>query len=85
MEQGVTFNQETTLCGHVILKNIQRAKQDGYLIEMHYVGVDSPETAKQRIAKRVELGGHGIPEQDVEVVVLSKQVPLWYQNVWNNI
>lgn len=35
-------------------------------IELHYVGVDSPEIAKQRIAERVKMGGHGIPDKDVE-------------------
>ncbi|GAA6444825.1 MULTISPECIES: hypothetical protein [Hungatella] len=38
----------------------------GYGIELHYVGVDSPEIAKQRIAERVKMGGHGIPDKDVE-------------------
>ena len=33
---------------------------------MHYVGLDSIELAKQRIASRVASGGHGIPEKDVE-------------------
>ena len=63
---GITFNQETTLCGNSILKNIDRAKSLGYVIEIHYVGVESVEIAKQRIAYRVEHGGHGIPEVDVE-------------------
>jgi len=66
IENGITFSQETTLCGKSILKNIQRAKKEGYLIEMHYVGVDSVEIAKERIKKRVENGGHGIPDKDVE-------------------
>ncbi len=64
--QGVAFNQETTLCGHSIIKTIQRAKEAGYMIEMHYVGVDSSQIAKQRIAQRVKMGGHGIPDQDVD-------------------
>jgi predicted ABC-type ATPase len=66
IENGATFNQETTLCGQSILKNIRNAKENGYLIEMHYVGVDSVEIAKDRIHKRVESGGHGIPDKDVE-------------------
>lgn len=49
-----------------ILRTIHRAKQLGYGIELHYVGVDSPEIAKQRIAERVKMGGHGIPDRDVE-------------------
>ena len=53
LRDGVSFNQETTLCGHTILKSIRRAKAEGYIIEMHYVGIDSSQTAKQRIAERV--------------------------------
>lgn len=64
--QGVAFNQETTLCGHSIIKTIQRAKEAGYMIEMHYVGVDSSQIAKQRVAQRVKMGGHGIPDRDVD-------------------
>lgn len=41
-------------------------REFGYWIELHYVGVDSPEIAKQRIAERVKMGGHGIPDKDVE-------------------
>lgn len=66
IKSGVTFNQETTLCGHSIIKTIQRAKQAGYFVEMHYVGVNSPEIANNRIAERVKNGGHGIPREDVE-------------------
>lgn len=54
------------MCGHTILRTIHKAKQSGYWIELHYVGVDSPEIAKQRIAERVKMGGHGIPDTYVE-------------------
>ena len=64
--QGVSFNQETTLCGHAIFRNIERAKQQGYIVEMFYVGLDSVQIAKERIAERVKFGGHGIPDEDVE-------------------
>lgn len=65
-DDGITFNQETTLCGHAIVNNILKAKKLGYFIEMHYVGVDSVEIAKARVKYRVEQGGHGIPEEDIE-------------------
>ena len=65
-EQGVTFNQETTLCGESILRNIELAKSLEYKIELHYVGVNSVDIAKERIAYRVSQGGHGIPDADVE-------------------
>lgn len=66
INRGISFNQETTLCGKSILHNIQIARKKGYLIELHYVGVDSVEIAKERIANRVKHGGHGIPDSDVE-------------------
>lgn len=65
-DEGATFNQETTLCGNSIIRNINKAKKLGYIIELHYVGVDSVEIAKERIAYRVAKGGHGIPDADVE-------------------
>lgn len=65
-DRGISFNQETTLCGRSILKNIDKAKKLGYRIELHYIGVNSVDIAKSRIAYRVEHGGHGIPDKDVE-------------------
>ena len=66
LKKGISFNQETTLCGQSILKNIKYAKQLGYKIELHYVGIESAKLAKERIAYRVAHGGHGIPDRDVE-------------------
>ena len=65
-DQGVTFNQETTLCGNDISKNIKKAKALGYYIELHYVSVETVDIAKKRVAHRVSVGGHGIPEEDIE-------------------
>lgn len=66
IDEGVSFNQETTLCGKSIFRNIQLAKEAGYYIELYYVGVNSVEIAKERVRQRVLAGGHGIPEQDIE-------------------
>ncbi len=64
-ENRVSFNQETTLCGNSIIKNIEKAKRLGYCIELYYVGLDSAELAVERVKIRVNNGGHGIPEQDI--------------------
>ena len=61
-----SFNQETTLCGNSIIKNIKTAKEKGFYIVLNYIGVESPEIAKERVKIRVSKGGHGIPEQDIE-------------------
>lgn len=63
---GITFNQETTLCGKSIIKTIEKAKRLGYCIELHYVGVDSVDIAIKRVELRVSRGGHGIPIEDIE-------------------
>ena len=54
------------LCGKSIIRNIDYARKNDYQIELHYVGVESVEIAKERIAYRVAHGGHGIPDKDVE-------------------
>jgi predicted ABC-type ATPase len=64
--KGVSFSQETTLCGKNIIKNIQRAKKLGYYVEIHYVGLNSADIAKLRVKSRVAKGGHGIPDADIE-------------------
>ena len=61
-----SFNQETTLCGRSILKNIEIAKNNRFEIEIHYIGVQSAKICKDRIKHRVEIGGHGIPDADVD-------------------
>ncbi|MEE1314280.1 MAG: zeta toxin family protein [Faecalimonas sp.] len=64
-QKGISFNQETTLCGKSIIQNIKRAKEAGFSVEIHYVGVDSVELAKERVHHRVLQGGHGIPDADI--------------------
>ncbi|MCR5222218.1 MAG: ATPase [Lachnospiraceae bacterium] len=65
-EKGVSFSQETTLCGNSILNNLKKAKELGYSIEMYYVGLDSADIAKERVRYRVHRGGHGISDEDIE-------------------
>ena len=65
-KEGISFNQETTLCGNAIMKYIGRAKKESYVIELHYVGLDSAEIAKARIRQRVRDGGHGVSDEDID-------------------
>ncbi|NFL95088.1 ATPase [Clostridium botulinum] len=63
---GISFNQETTLSGKSIIKNIKLAKEKDFYIIMNYIGVEDPEVAKERVKIRVSKGGHGIPDKDIE-------------------
>ena len=58
--QGLSINRETTLSEGSILKFIEKLKGLGYEIHMYYVGLENLDIAKERIAKRVSEGGHGI-------------------------
>lgn len=55
-DEGITFNQETTLCGKSILNYIASAKERGYFVELHYISVESADIAKERVAVRVKKG-----------------------------
>ena len=63
---GVSFNQETTLCGHSIIRNIKKAKSLGYFVDLSFVGLESAALAIERVEQRVRDGGHGIPSDDIE-------------------
>lgn len=92
-EQGVSFNQETTLCGNSILKNIKKAKQLGYFVEIHYVGVNAVDIAKERVAHRVsvcnrilfydntlEFERFAIIENG-NMQILTDHIPEWFKKV----
>ncbi len=65
LDSGISFTQETTLCGNSILNNIEKAYTLGYEIIIYFVTVDSADIAIERIKARVKAGGHGINESDV--------------------
>lgn len=62
IDAGVTFNQETTLPGAVIERQLREAKAAGFTVILYFLGVDTVETAIERVRRRVAKGGHGIPE-----------------------
>ncbi|MBE6065296.1 zeta toxin family protein [Clostridium cochlearium] len=66
IKNDISFNQETTLSGKSIVRNIKKAKEKGFYVVMNYIGVDNPDIAKERVKIRVLRGGHGIPEEAIE-------------------
>jgi predicted ABC-type ATPase len=63
---GAPFTQETTLSGHFIKNVVRRAKNDGYVVRLFYIGLNDCLECKKRIKNRVEKGGHDIGGADVE-------------------
>ena len=66
IEKGVSFTQETTLSGYRVKNTARRVKEAGYYVRLYYVGLDTVEESKKRIANRVEHGGHNINTEDIE-------------------
>ena len=58
-KKRLSFNRESIRC-------MQEAKNLGYTVVMYYVGVSSPEIAKERVKEREAKGGHGVSEETVE-------------------
>jgi predicted ABC-type ATPase len=63
--RGTSFALETTCSGKSYVKLLQQCRQNGWRITLLYFWLNSPELAVQRVAKRVVLGGHGIPQEVV--------------------
>ena len=61
-----SFGLETTLSGQSVLSTLRRAKAAGMNLVLHYIGVDSLKLSKHRVQYRVTIGGHGIPEPDMD-------------------
>ncbi len=59
--RGESFAFETTLSGLGYLRRIRGWRQAGYRVELVFVSLPAPETAIDRVAERVALGGHHIP------------------------
>jgi len=56
---------ESTLSGRSIGRNLERARALGFQIEVACTFVDEPQTSIARVAHRVRLGGHHVPDDDV--------------------
>jgi predicted ABC-type ATPase len=65
IEAGQSFAVETTLAGSWILTAIQAALQQGWMVRVVYICVDTPERNIRRVRERVLQGGHDVPDEDV--------------------
>jgi len=59
------FAVETTLSSLTLAKRISSWKGRGYEIDLVFVWLPSPDMSVQRVAGRVLLGGHHVPEETV--------------------
>jgi len=59
---GSDFAFETTLSARHFVKFLRNCKNVGYTVNLIYFWLESPELAILRVRRRVESGGHNIPE-----------------------
>jgi len=64
-ESGRAFAFETTLASKSFVPFLARCKRQGYSIRLIYIWVNSVELAVERVKRRVESGGHHVPEGTV--------------------
>ena len=60
------FAFETTLSAKSYIQLLKSAIKDGYVVSLIFFWLNSLEIAKNRVAERVLLGGHNIPEDIIE-------------------
>lgn len=62
----VSFAFESTLSSRTFALFLRKCQSQGYKVQIFYVALPSAELAVHRVALRVKLGGHNIPQVDVE-------------------
>lgn len=65
LDKGETFSIETTLATKSYISLVHRAQAKGYRVSVLFFWLQTPELAIQRVAERVQNGGHNIPEDIV--------------------
>lgn len=60
-EKREDFCIETTLATRSLIKMVRSAQGQGYFVTVVYLWLRDPEIAIQRVAARVEAGGHDVP------------------------
>ncbi|MDR2066247.1 MAG: zeta toxin family protein [Endomicrobium sp.] len=60
-----SFAIETTLTGSGEIRLMQEAKEQGYKVNLAYVGISNAFLSNKRVKERVAKGGHDVPKDDI--------------------
>ncbi|WP_413670059.1 zeta toxin family protein [Mucilaginibacter sp. Mucisp86] len=66
LSREVDFAFETTLSTRSYVSFVKKARQKGYEVTLLFFWLSSPQIAMQRVATRVNEGGHNIPIDVIE-------------------
>ncbi len=58
----VDFAFETTMASRSFVPFIKKCRESGYLINLLFIWLQSPELAVSRVSNRVKCGGHYVPD-----------------------
>lgn len=72
-----SFAVESTLSGSNIIRIIERAQKQNYKIILVYSFLQNCTTCIERVKKRVENGGHNVPEEDIIRRYYKSIVKFW--------
>ena len=64
-ERKVSFAFETTLAGRSLALWLAELKEKGYDFRLLFLWLPSPDIAVARVAARVRMGGHDVPEETI--------------------
>ncbi len=64
-QQRVSFGFETTLASRSFAPWLRARLDEGYSVHLVFLWLASPELAIARVRRRVQLGGHDVPEEVV--------------------
>jgi predicted ABC-type ATPase len=83
LEAGESLVVEITLSGLHARKWLEKAVERGYRVVILFVYLDSAELCLERIAARVAMGGHAVPEPDVRRRFVRSTANFWqaYRNL----
>lgn len=65
-QEKVDFAFETTLASKSFYPKLKKLQKDGYKFKLVFIWLPNMRLAKMRVAERVKLGGHGIPEATID-------------------
>ena len=63
---GESFSFETVMSHVSKVEFLQQAREAGYVVVAHFVGLDSAERSRARVIQRVFNGGHDVPDDKIE-------------------
>ncbi len=59
------FAFETTLASRTFAPWIAKLRENGYFFHLTFLLLESPDLAVSRVAERVKMGGHNVPEETI--------------------